>query len=778
MTQLGGHVDHFVGDAVMALFGTPQAHEDDAVRAVRAAREIHRRAAGITMADASGRQAPLQMHSGIATGLVVVSRTDAEGIGDIVLGDTVNVASRLTELAKPGEIVVGEATHALTCGQFDFDPLGSLHVRGREAPVQAFRFSRPKRDPETLHRLTGLCAEFVGREQELARLDSAAKALLRGSSTFVGVAGAAGTGKSRLVTEFRAGEIGRQFIWREAHCCEYAANVPYSAVLDLLGRAWDIDQADTRAHVHAKIHDSLQRVVGEDGVTAARIERLWGIENPLLDGVDPESWRTQVYKDLARVFDAITFLSPTVLLVEDFQWADDASLELLHYVLGRIRAPVIVLGTYRPPFGASDIGGEGWRRDQIVLDDLSPDETVALACSLLGAEELPPDLERFLRLELGGNPFHVEESMNALVDTGVLVPEGERWRLAKPLAGMGAPLTVAASVDARVDLLGPESKRMIQAAAVMGRVFSADMLERVAPQDRDVVEALVGIERLGLVIPVGDPQDRVFAFKHALTQDAIAQGLLHEERCALHELTARAYVDLYADRLPEFYETIAFHFERGQVGREAVRYLIGAGEKSLKRYAVSQASRYFGRAYELTMEDPALANDPTLLADLLVRWAHVEYYLGNFLKLESLLLLHYDSLESVTPELRASYEVWLGTVFWHRQRLSRAREHLERGRALAEESADTALVALAEAELAYTHADLGELVVAVACAERACAAARLLDADAFLWEEAFGGAGYTHWCTGRVVEARSAGENCWPTAQRTRTYGVPPSGTG
>ncbi len=190
-----------------------------------------------------------------------------------------------------------------------------------------------------------------------------------------------------------------------------------------------------------------------------------------------------------------------MLLVEDFQWADDASVELLHYVLGRIRAPVIVLGTYRPPFGASDIGGEGWRRDQIVLDDLSPDETVALACSLLGAEELPPDLERFLRLELGGNPFHVEESMNALVDTGVLVPEGERWRLAKPLAGMGAPLTVAASVDARVDLLGPESKRMIQAAAVMGRVFSADMLERVAPQDRDVVEALVEIERLGLVIP-------------------------------------------------------------------------------------------------------------------------------------------------------------------------------------------------------------------------------------------------------------------------------------
>ena len=320
-----------------------------------------------------------------------------------------------------------------------------------------------------------------------------------------------------------------------------------------------------------------------------------------------------------------------------------------------------------------------------------------------------------------------------------------------------SPLTVAASVAARVDLLGEDLKRIVQAAAVMGRVFSADMLDQVAPSGRDVIDALAEIVRFGLVVPIGDPADRMFAFKHVLTQNAIEKEMLHDERRALHDRAARAYEVLYADRLPEFYETIAFHFERGHAAREAVRYLVRAGEKSLSRYAVNQASRYFRRAYEIALETPTLAADSVLLVDLLVRWARVDYYLGSFRELESLMLRHYASLEYVAPELQARYEVWLGTVFWHRQSLSRAYEHLTRGRALAEQADEPPWVALADAELAYVHADLGRLPEAVECSERACAAARLLDSDAFVWEEAFSSAGYTHWCTGNVAEAHRLG---------------------
>ena len=481
IAELGGHIDHFLGDAVMALFGAPRAHEDDAVRAVRAARELHRRAGAIRI-DTLGVSEPLRMHTGIATGLVVVSHDSSSDIGELVLGDTVNVASRLTQLAGPDEIVVSEATHALTCGQFEYAALGELEVRGRGALVGAYRLGSPRRDPETLHRLTGLRAALIGREQEMSRLAATAKALRRGTSTWVSVSGAPGTGKSRLVAEFRASDIVADFAWREAHCYEYASDIPYGAALDLLRRAWDIDPADDVSSVHQKIHAGIQRTTGLDGIVAARIERLWGIESPLLEGVDPESWRMRTFDDLTRVLDSLVSRGPTVLLIEDLQWADEASTSLLSYALGHLKAPLVVISTSRTPMAAvAEWGQPGWRRVDIALDDLAPDEAAALTKSLLGVDDLPSELDRFVRLELGGNPFHIEEWVNAIVDTGVLVPDGAGWRLASPLADASTPVSIAASVAARIDLLKPELRELLQAAAVIGRVFSADMLADIVP---------------------------------------------------------------------------------------------------------------------------------------------------------------------------------------------------------------------------------------------------------------------------------------------------------
>ena len=199
--------------------------------------------------------------------------------------------------------------------------------------------------------------------------------------------------------------------------------------------------------------------------------------------------------------------------------------------------------------------------------------------------------------------------------------------------------------------------------------------------------SLEDAQSLGLVLRVGDPEDCLFTFRHALTQDAIAQGLLAPERAELHFKVARAHESRYADRLAEYYETIAFHFEQARAVREAVDYLARAGEKSLQRYAVAQASQYFRRAYDLARGDPEVSRDRRTIADLVVRWARADYYLGSFRELEARFIAHSGELQDLPAALRANYEIWMGTVFWHRQSLARARSHLERGRAFAVDSA-------------------------------------------------------------------------------------------
>ncbi len=265
VNRYDGCIEKFIGDAVMALFGVPKSHEDDPVRAIRAAQEIHDLVEAISpqLEDRVGQ--PLSMHSGISTGLVVTGEVDPEKGAHGVSGDTINLASRLTSLAKPGEILVSPDTYYQSEGHFSFEDFGLTQVKGKAEPVQVYRVQSVKESPVTIHRPSGFRADLIGRNVELSQLEEGVQRLRAGESTVFSICGDAGTGKSRLVEEFRATLDLQEIQWREGHAYAYSQNIPYFMLIDLLNRAWQVEEGDPPQKVREKVESGIEGVVREAG---------------------------------------------------------------------------------------------------------------------------------------------------------------------------------------------------------------------------------------------------------------------------------------------------------------------------------------------------------------------------------------------------------------------------------------------------------------------------------------------------------------------------------
>ena len=361
-----------------------------------------------------GADVPLRMHSAIATGFVVHGELGPHEGGQTVLGDTVNVAARLTSQAGPGEIVVSETTYELTSGQFDFEYLGPVKIRGREEPVVGYRVVGTRSEPVSVRRTTGLRSEFVGRRRELIRLHAAVGAVLDGRPETISIVGGPGVGKSRLVEEFRRSIATLNLTWRVAQCHQHSQHVPYAALKDFLARIWEVGAQPTPSRIREALEKHVRPVASEEAM--ARLGRLWGLDHPLLSGVDPEAWRSGLLDDVLALVQGLASRGPSVMLFEDIHWADRQSLDVLAYVLEKGATPrADTLHVTKPQRAGIDRAFSGGSADRVMqLADLGPDESVRMCGSLLQCRELPEELERFVRTELGGNPFYIEEMVNSL----------------------------------------------------------------------------------------------------------------------------------------------------------------------------------------------------------------------------------------------------------------------------------------------------------------------------------------------------------------------------
>ena len=697
VNKYDGSIEKFIGDAVVAFFGVPKAHEDDPVRAIRAAREVH------TFVDSMSPRVErrvgksLSMHSGINTGLVVTGRVDPDGGTTGVLGDTINLASRLSGLAKPGEILVGPVTHKMAKGYFIFEGLGPARVKGKAEAVQVYKLLSVKEQTLPLRRTLGGRADLIGREVELAQLQEAVQKIRQGKGGILFICGDAGTGKTRLLEEFRAALDPNEIQWLEGHAYAYSQNIPYFPLIDLLSRTWQIEEGDPPEMVKEKVESRVQHLIGGKGDVAPYVGSLYALNYPEIEGVSPEFWRSALLKAIQAILSALAQRGPTVICLEDLHWADPSSLDLLRSILAEFSHPVLFLCAYRPPFSLftdQQLGPLGKSYHEIKLQDLSPSNAQDMMESLLKSKAIPEELRKFIQLKVEGNPFYLEEVINSLIESGTLVGDNGNWSLARPIDESNISPTVQGLISARLDRLEKEMKRILQEASVIGRAFLYEILNKVSELKDRLDHHLRRLEESDLIRVRSFQPELEYIFKHALTQEVVYSGLLKRERLAIHERIALVMEQLFHERLSEFYETLAFHFKRGQSRHKAVDYLMKSGEKSLKRYAVEESHQYYQEAFDLlTNKTSVTEEEGRLLIDLLIRWAYVFYYRGDFRGLVRLFSDHERLAESLGRAELGMFYAWLGLGLNGAGEVKTSYEYLcrpqigGRGRGLGESSA-------------------------------------------------------------------------------------------
>jgi len=763
VAKYDGFIEKYAGDAVMAIFGVPKAHEDDPIRAVKAAREIHEIVDTISPDVESRIGQPISMHTGINTGLVVTGEVDMDRGTHGVAGDTINLASRLSSLAKPGDILIDSDTCLQAEGHFACEYLEPTTVKGKTEPVQFYKVISQKKIPVTTHRLSGVRADLVGRKVELTELREAVETLGTGKGGIFSICGDAGTGKSRLVEEFKAHLDLEKIQWLEGHAYAYAQNIPYFPLIDLLSRVFHIEEGDSTEKVRQKVESGVEDLVEKKESIVPYIGSLYSLSYPEIEEVSPEFWKSRLRDTLRMILSALAERAPTIYFLEDLHWADPSFVELIRHVLMEIRQPAIVLCVYRPVFNlftTQQSRSIAKVYHEIRLQDLSSSEAQGMLESLLKTDRIPSDLRRFVQNKAEGNPFYLEELVNSLIETETLIRDNGSWKVTRAITETDISSTINGVISGRLDRLDMETKRVLQEASVIGRAFFYEILKRITVLKHDIDGFLKGLEQLDIIRTRSLQPDLEYMFKHSLTQEVVYNSLLKKERLAAHERVALVMEQLFPDRLSEFCETIAFHFKQGRSLLKAVDYLIQSGEKSLKRYAVEESHQYFKEAFDLLNSNPDRTKEEDgLLIDLLIKWGLVFYYRGDFKGLTDLLFAHEDLAESLEDKARLGmFYAWLGFSLFSRERYRDSYDYLLKALDLGEEIHDQQVVGYACTWLAWTCSLSGLLNEAVKFGERGHEIARSLPSDHYLYFKSLAGIGFARSWMGDGNRAIEAGE--------------------
>jgi class 3 adenylate cyclase/tetratricopeptide (TPR) repeat protein len=609
----GGTVEKFIGDAVMAVFGVPAVREDDAERALNAAVEMMERLGSLNDELQTRHGVTLQMRIGVNTGEVVTG-VPTEGSQRLVSGDPVNVAARLQGEAEPGTILAGERTYLAARRTFVFSEPIELTLKGKQGRVTARRVLGPA--PESSRGVPGLPSPLVGRTAEMQALTSQLDDVLDSRRPrLVTVLGPAGVGKSRLVQEFTASVKARHPSARilRGRCLAAGHGITYWALGEILRAACDIRLDDPGVVAVGKL-----REVVSDERTVEALAATAGISVPgsRLTEMPPQS----VADELAWAWSRFASVAggASVWVVEDLHWAGQPLLDMLERVIGRSSGALLVIGTARPELAESHPGFGGGSEDfsTLSLRPLSEVHSQQLFDALLSVTDLPARIAAEILGKAEGNPFFLEEIVRRLIDEGALVREAGRWRSTALLTSTPLPDSLLALLSARIDAIPEEEKRVLQDAAVIGRVFWAEPLRRGV--GGEVSSALLALERRGLVSARSTSSlasEAEYAFKHALIRDVAYASLSKARRARAHAEVGAWIEDLAGDRGDEFGELLAYHYrtavagedadlawspeEREPVRLKAFEQLLRAGTLCRQRFAVAKAVELHRQAVEL-----------------------------------------------------------------------------------------------------------------------------------------------------------------------------------
>ena len=620
-----GTVNEMTGDGIMALFGAPIALEDAPQRAIRSAYAIHREMTRFSdkIEQKRGGIPPFKMRVGIHTGPVVVGTLGNDlRVEFKAVGDTVNLASRMEGLAEPGTTYVTEDVFKLTEGLFRFEILGEREVKGKEELVKVYRVIAPstRRTRFDVSAESGLTL-LVGRERELELLIDGFERSKEGRGQAFSIVSEAGVGKSRLLYEFRKAIANEDVTFLEGKCLSYSRGVAYHPVIDVLKANFDIREDDEGLDIREKVEKGLEVLAANEASTLSHILELLSVGNGGFNKFSrgPEEKKDRITEAVKRITIRGSEIRPLIIAIEDLQWIDKSSEDYFRNLLESITgARIFLIFTYRPEF-VHTWGGKSYH-NQVNLNRLSNRESLAMVSHILGTDDLARELEELILEKTEGVPFFIEEFIRSLKDLKVIETKDNKYHLIKDIQALMIPSTIQDVIMARIDSLPEGAKGVLQTGAVIGRELGYDLIKKVMGlSERELLSHLSCLKDSELLYERGIYPQSTYIFKHALTQEVTYNTLLLKRRRGIHEKIGRAMEEFYQERLEEFYEILAYHYQQSDNIEKGVEYLVLAAKKAADRFANQEARAFCEEALKTldrraaTEENEKLRNEIELL---------------------------------------------------------------------------------------------------------------------------------------------------------------------
>ena len=727
--RFGGTVDKYIGDNVMAIFGAPVAHEDDAERAVRAALAMQEAMGEINRALDDTHGVSFALRVGVNTGEVLAGSV---GRDYTVMGDTVNVAARLQTAGRPGSVTVGQRTYRATTHAVEYRPLEPLELKGRADRVEAWE-AIGVIAPQPAGRVLGRSeAPLVGRAEELRLLSSLySRVVAERRPHLVTLIGQAGVGKTRLMRELQSGLERRPDppTVRQGRCLPYGSSIVFWALGEVLRVECGIIDSDPADVAWQKMASKVEHLSGggESKRMAALMGRLLGLEPPadvpMPDIHDPQRMRESFFAAVQTAIEAMTRANPLVLVFEDIHWADQGMLDLIEHLGQWVRGPLLILCLARDELLERRPGWGGGRRGatSMFLEPLSISETRDLIAALMPAQGADEEIVPVVAERAGGNPFFAEEMVRLLVEDGAS-------------NGGELPDTVQALLAARLDSLDPFERRLVQHASVVGRTFWRGSLTGLAEEEgRDLSQALAALHEKDIVVPgegsrlAGEPE---LAFKHVLIRD-VAYGMLPKSVRAHKHFEVGSFVEERAgDRADEVVAVLAEHYARAaalgreatlaaseleRIERKALHFLEAAGDAAATFYSNREAFSHFEAAGAL-----ARRHDPEALARIGEKQGDAALRLG---RVDAAIEVWQECLEyhrrQENLERLADIHRKIGSAHWHRGDRRAAIEHHQKGINLLKDGPPCLELVRLYEEAAWLYMQTGDNMLAIYASEKA-----------------------------------------------------------
>ncbi len=661
-----GVVDKVIGDGLMAIFGAPIAFENNAERGVRAALDMLTGIEELNQRFSERFGEHFHIHIGLHSGTVIIGEIGSESTMEYTaIGDTVNLARRLQEAAPPDTILASDRVWQATRALFDFRPVSDLILKGFARPVDAYAVMGVKESQGNVRELDGMVVPMVGREEELAFLRRMIDETIRDRQGRIAlVIGEAGIGKTRLTAELKSHIDWNEIQILQGQSLTYRRSVSYWIFIELLLDFLKTPLAAGRDSIHQQLVSTIQPLLGQSSSQVLPfLEHLLSLEYSAEGAaqrialLNAEQLQQQIFLAIRRWLEALASQKPLLVILEDLHWADDVSLDLLSYlVAGLERLPVMILALSRPDFKDRIIeiiqrGGTQLqdRFHLVQLHGLTERQSEQLLVSLLGGQAVPRKLRDRILAQANGVPFFLEETLRMYIDQGVIVKENGSWKFNESLTleGSHIPANLQDLILARVDRLNSLERQVLKIGAVIGRHFTSRMLEDILGDvsKGQLKVALDDLTAKAFINRSEGAQEDEYAFRHILTADALYRTLLRDDRKKLHQAVGEAIERIYADRLDGHVEVLAGHFMRTDKLDKALHYLLLAGSKSVRDYAITQARKYYLDAEALL---PKVEHTPEQERQVWIGLGDVLTFIGEY---EQARKYYHSALHSVEEQL-------------------------------------------------------------------------------------------------------------------------------